>query len=311
MSIHLVKSKGAYCFAFKRIINGRLIRATKLLPKAWSEAQCNAFDLKESARLYALHTGVLNSRPLIEQAVHLYLEEHVPSLKSAKMYELDFALLYPYYIGKTFDELPKVAAAINRTGLAPATKRRRIVFLCAACNYAYKVHSMGITRPSDRVSLPRVNNARDLHPSRAEVLRLARIAPKDVRAAILCAFYSGMRRSELLSATVENNTFIVRDTKNGKPRYVPVHRRIQIYSNRFPMTMSIDRLRRRWVEARDALGLSHYHWHDIRHSTASELINTGSDLYTVGLILGHTDIKSTQRYSHMLLDTLTAALRRI
>lgn len=47
--------------------------------------------------------------------------------------------------------------------------------------------------------------------------------------------------------------------------------------------------------------------HDLRHSFASLLINSGRTLYEVQHILGHTQIKTTQRYAHLSQDTLLAA----
>jgi len=47
--------------------------------------------------------------------------------------------------------------------------------------------------------------------------------------------------------------------------------------------------------------------HDLRHSFASLLINSGRTLYEVQHILGHTQVKTTQRYAHLSQDTLLAA----
>jgi site-specific recombinase XerD len=47
--------------------------------------------------------------------------------------------------------------------------------------------------------------------------------------------------------------------------------------------------------------------HDLRHSFASFLVNAGRSLYEVQRILGHTQIKTTQRYSHLSQDSLIAA----
>jgi site-specific recombinase XerD len=47
--------------------------------------------------------------------------------------------------------------------------------------------------------------------------------------------------------------------------------------------------------------------HDLRHSFASLLINSGRTLYEVQRLLGHTQVKTTQRYSHLSQDTLLAA----
>ena len=49
--------------------------------------------------------------------------------------------------------------------------------------------------------------------------------------------------------------------------------------------------------------------HDLRHSFASLLINSGRSLYEVQKLLGHTQVKTTQRYlaPQTLLDASNAA----
>jgi site-specific recombinase XerD len=47
--------------------------------------------------------------------------------------------------------------------------------------------------------------------------------------------------------------------------------------------------------------------HDLRHSFASLLINSGRSLYEVQKLLGHTQIKTTQRYAHLSPETLLEA----
>ena len=62
-----------------------------------------------------------------------------------------------------------------------------------------------------------------------------------------------------------------------------------------------------WNTARKSAGLSDVRMHDLRHSFASLLINSGRTLYEVQHILGHTQVKTTQRYAHLSQDTLLAA----
>jgi site-specific recombinase XerD len=62
-----------------------------------------------------------------------------------------------------------------------------------------------------------------------------------------------------------------------------------------------------WNTARKSAGLSNVRMHDLRHSFASLLINSGRTLYEVQHILGHTQVKTTQRYAHLSQDTLLAA----
>lgn len=49
-------------------------------------------------------------------------------------------------------------------------------------------------------------------------------------------------------------------------------------------------------------------FHDLRHSTASELVNAGVPLHTIGQVLGHLDAQSTARYSHLQVETLASAV---
>jgi len=63
-----------------------------------------------------------------------------------------------------------------------------------------------------------------------------------------------------------------------------------------------------WQTARDEAGLPGLRLHDCRHAFASFAINSGVDLFTVGRVLGHRSVQSTQRYSHLANDTLLAAV---
>jgi site-specific recombinase XerD len=47
--------------------------------------------------------------------------------------------------------------------------------------------------------------------------------------------------------------------------------------------------------------------HDLRHSYASMLVNSGRSLYEVQQILGHSNPKVTQRFSHLSTATLQDA----
>ncbi|MCT9020854.1 tyrosine-type recombinase/integrase [Proteus mirabilis] len=48
--------------------------------------------------------------------------------------------------------------------------------------------------------------------------------------------------------------------------------------------------------------------HDLRQSAASNMVNSGVDLFAVGKVLGHASYQSTQRYSHLANDTLLKAV---
>jgi integrase len=56
-----------------------------------------------------------------------------------------------------------------------------------------------------------------------------------------------------------------------------------------------------------AAGIRHVRLHDLRHTKASLVINTGFNLSEVGALLGHTTAATTFRYAHMLPDRLRDA----
>lgn len=66
---------------------------------------------------------------------------------------------------------------------------------------------------------------------------------------------------------------------------------------------------RKWMSA---AGITkHITFHCFRHTAATLLIERGVDIYTVQKILGHTDVHTTQIYSHLIDDKKRAAMETI
>jgi integrase len=319
MPIYRDKENGCWRFEFNRRIPGHgRVRARKRLPKTWSRHQADAFDREETARLYALATGTEKPAAGIERAVELYVIERLPQLKAGKRTAQELLLCLWAYEGKTLAQLADVAATIRKRWageLAPATIRNRIRYLTAACRWAWKHHHLCDHDPAERVTVPQADNERQVYTDRAGMLLMAQQAKPcpETRALIRIAFYSGMRLGEILRVEVdhERQLFKLPDTKNGEPRWIPVHARIRSAVRYLPFTLSRTTLMKRWRLVRGAVLMDHLHFHDMRHTTASEMINSGVDLYTVGAVLGHKSAQSTKRYSHMATRTLAEALAKV
>ena len=58
-------------------------------------------------------------------------------------------------------------------------------------------------------------------------------------------------------------------------------------------------VKRSFTTALDRAKIADFHFHDLRHTFASQLVMAGVDLVAVKELLGHKDIKMTLRYAHL------------
>uniref|UniRef100_UPI00333FC84E tyrosine-type recombinase/integrase n=1 Tax=Castellaniella defragrans TaxID=75697 RepID=UPI00333FC84E len=314
MSIYYDKSRRRYRFEFDRVIHGNRVRGTKLLPKTWTQTQADKFDRAESDRLYAIAQGVEQDVPTIDTAVVHYLraKQHLKSHMQAAQH---LNAVLPYYEGRRLSDLADVAREIveDKAGAwKAATIKQRIALLRAACRLIWRDRRLQIPDPASHLTMPEVNNARQEYITRPEVLRMCRaISKREARRIILIAFYSGMRRGEIWRARVVAGRFVLPDTKNGDPRIVPVVGKVAGYARKLPPTISYRSLMIWLKKGAAAIGRPDLRLHDLRHSTASNMVQAGVPLYTVGKVLGHKSQASTARYSHLGTQDLTDALTKL
>jgi integrase len=318
MSIYPKKGTGRFLFDFDKRIKrpdgpSERVRRRLLLPAGWTRAQADAYDRKESAALYALATGIAKPRHLIDQAVTCYGRERAADLKAGANALREIEAMRDWWAGRPIEDLPAVCseyAADQHGALQPATIKNRIAYLRAACRWAWKRHGMGDSDPGARVVAPTVRNARETVISRLEMLTLARACPhRGVRALIRVLFYTGFRVGEAQRAERRGGVFVLHDTKNAEPHVLPIDPRIATAA-RVPMPPRsvIDYW---WPLTRKLCGMEHVRLHDIRHSTASEIISAGGDLGDVGAVLNHKSAASSRRYAHWLLKRKAAALAKV
>jgi integrase len=313
MSIYKDKPSGRWRFDYDRRIDSCRVRRRQLLPAGWSRDQAEAYDRKESSALSALAHGIAKPRFTIGQAVARYLKDRVPQLKAGANAAREIEALRDWWDGRAIDDLAAVCAeyaADQHGALKPATIKNRIAYLRSACRWSWKRHGMGEQDPGARVVAPVVDNARTTTATRAQVLQLARACRhRGVRALLWVLYFSGMRVSEAQRAVRSGGFFVLADTKNGEPRVIPIHPRA-LAASRVPMPPRsvIDYW---WPMAREACGLQHITLHDLRHTAATEMVNAGEDLATVGKVLGHKSAASTMRYSHHSTQRQALAVGKI
>lgn len=61
----------------------------------------------------------------------------------------------------------------------------------------------------------------------------------------------------------------------------------------------IKRFDRAWKASLKEAGITGFHFHDLRHTFASNMLLSGASLKDVKEMMGHSDISMTDRYSHL------------
>jgi integrase len=315
VAVYRDKTKDRWIFDFKKRIDGVQHRVKKTLPKGWSKAQAEKFNIEEEARLFGIATGIIKEAPLISDAILFYLKQST-ELKTYKSLVGEFQLLESFYENRRLDELDAVCAEYTEyakaNNLTPRTIQARISYLCTACRKAWK-HKKGFydKDPTVHVIKPVVKNDRHYYLTRKQVLQLARATPdKMVRRAILIAFYTGMRLDEICRAQIINAHFVLITSKNDEPRSLPIHPKIA-YISRNPRSFNRNRIQNTVKVAKKKVGLEDFHFHDLRHSAASAMVQNKVDVFWVAAVLGHKDMRSTKRYAHLATQNLAEAISAI
>jgi len=220
---------------------------------------------------------------------------------------------------------------LHSKGYKPGTCNRSLILLRYAFNLAIKWEIPGVkTNPTKDVALLNDQEGKkERYLSKEETERLYGVL-KDSDNALLqyivpMLILTGARKMEVINARWEDVDLDRRQwripiTKAGRPRYVPLssgvlhllanvpHKEDNPWVFPNPKTgKPYISIFNSWNAARIAAGLADVRIHDLRHSFASFLVNAGRSLYEVQRILGHTQIKTTQRYAHLSQDTLLDA----
>jgi integrase len=210
-------------------------------------------------------------------------------------------------------------------GVKPATTNRELATLKKAFNLARHEWEWCTDNPVCRVSMEKENNTRDRWLTVEEEQRLLAAAAPWLRELVVFALYTGMRMGEILALTwagvdLFRRTVTVFRSKNGERRTIPVNATVldllkHKYATR-PRTTDIvfhsqtdtpldgSNIRRALIAALDITKIQDLHFHDLRHTFATRIVQAGVDLYKVQRLLGHKSPIMTQRYAHHYPESL-------
>ena len=225
-------------------------------------------------------------------------------------------------------------------GLVPGTAVRHFTVMHHMLGKAATIWSneTGINRnPADLVEVRRPNDQRDRYLSIPELRSLKRWLDQKMyrkvtgavnqtfyrlRMLVLIALTTGMRIGEIFAlkwrdVLYKEQLIAVRARlKGGRMRYVPLTLALASELRRYPAVIGEELLfppraratgGRRRVESSfekvlELGGIEDFRFHDLRHTFASWYMMNGGDLYELAKILGHSNIKMTERYAKLAKD---------
>ena len=139
----------------------------------------------------------------------------------------------------------------------------------------------------------------------AEYLKEARPALVGGRAAKDLHF-SQKRREVGHPTPAEELRLLKKTAKGGAPGTVTLGSSPLLFIARGARRLTRQRV---WQMVRAASSGRRASPHMLRHSCATHMVENGADLRTVQTILGHSDISTTQVYTHLALDRLRSVYR--
>jgi integrase/recombinase XerD len=198
-----------------------------------------------------------------------------------------------------------------------------------------------------KVKLPKRQKLAPVFINSEQLLAIcSQIKNKMVKDVVVFAFYTGMRLDEIVNlrwknVDLQNRTITVGDesftTKGRNQRFIPMSEEAlaSLLSQRERKNFTVNVLpfdfahgfvfckengekftgnyfSRRFKKACTASGIEkEIHFHSLRHSFASNLVQKGVPLYSIKELLGHSSISTTEIYSHLNMDSLREAVKKL
>jgi integrase len=178
--------------------------------------------------------------------------------------------------------------------------------------------------PASKIKRPVVDNTRVRFLEPKEIERLMNALPDWMRPYAVFARFTAARRGEMLNLTWNDVDFkrgiiTFRDAKAGTGNVImndtarallhslpsPRDRAQRVFPeyHQAPNKPTwLVQFNRAWRRACKTAGISDFHWHDLRHQAATDLLTAGANLNDVRDFLRHKGVAMTLRYGHLIQD---------
>jgi integrase len=270
------------------------------------------------------------------------LEEFVPTFmtlhgehQSEKMqesYNTSLGHLLPVFGNDHLDAITKVKVqaymANRKEEASKATVNREVACLKGILSRAVEWDNIE-KNPLVGLRLLKEAPIMERYLTSEEAERLIEASRSHLRDIVIFALATGMRKSEIFGLTwndvVINERFkfgeITLIGKGEKRRNIRMNRTVfEMLARRrktskseyvFPSPRTggrLDNVRRSFASALQRAGIENFRFHDLRHTAASWMVQGGADIYAVQKILGHSHVRTTQRYAHQSPEHLESQI---
>jgi integrase len=133
---------------------------------------------------------------------------------------------------------------------------------------------------------------------------------------VTVALHTGARKGELQNlqwpqVDFDKGIISLLDTKNGERRDIPMNETVKatlkamektgefVFPNRNEKRIDNAQIQISFCKAIERSGIKDFHFHDLRHTFASNLVMEGVELNDVRELLGHKKMDMTLRYAHL------------
>jgi len=268
---------------------------------------------------YLKYAKLRFSKSYVERSIEPAFKFLIDFAGDVPLIQLDLKTLDNFIINK-YNSTKSGAALYYRTLKAAFSK---------AVNWNYLSDN-----PLKKIKAPKVPKSNPIFINEEELnLIISKTTNQSLKNIFTVAFYTGMRLAEILnmkSSWIDTHQNIITlknsvdfTTKSKKERIIPIHPRIAsivirpnsngddfIFNRKSDIKFNEDYVSKQFKKALRATKLNDdIHFHTLRHSFASNLVQRGVNLYVVKELLGHEDIKTTQIYSHLTQSSLSNAIQ--
>jgi site-specific recombinase XerD len=305
-----------------------------------AEARNQAKALRAEVALGANPRAEEKARKLVVTFDTFFTEHYLPYVKPRKRSWDRDEELYRLRIKAAFGnkrlnqvsrlQIQTFHSGLLEGGLAAATANHHIKLIRHMLNLACEWQMLD-TNPASRIHMFEEDNKQERYMNDAQLGNLLEVLRTDSAKSVclITTFLlaTGCRLNEALSACwsqVDKDKRVFRvsasNSKSKRMRPVPLNDTAIEVLNQLDTEGQYEYLfinkktkkpyvniAKVWEKLKTKAGLPHIRLHDLRHQAASNLINSGSSLYIVQQILGHSDPSVTQRYAHLSMKTLNDA----